>query len=156
MIFYNGEGDEVGGLIFDGKRENGVASAGAGMLFDRFKQDQIVGITYDEGKGRYSAGFHVWDRPDTPLSALMGRLDAIQAMKTNEEKEKAYKAIADEGLAGAARVFIGRSSDESAKVVLSDKNGKPRLVLAVDAGGAPSIQMLDENGKVVSEPGKAK
>jgi len=157
MVFYNGEGDEVGGIVFDGKRSpSGTPSAGGGILFDRYKQDQIVGILYEEGNGRHAAGLHVWDRPDAPLSKLMDRLAEIEAMKTNEEKSKAYKAIEDEGLAGSRRVFVGRSADDAAKLVLSDRKGKPRLVLAVDASGNPSIQLLDENGKLVSEMPKGK
>lgn len=44
MIFFNDEGDEVGGLIFSGRRQDGRARATASLTFDQWKQDQTVAL----------------------------------------------------------------------------------------------------------------
>jgi hypothetical protein len=46
------------------------------------------------------------------------------------------------------RFFAGKMVDDSI-VRLSDRQGRPRLVLKVDAAGAATIECLDEAGKVV-------
>ena len=49
---------------------------------------------------------------------------------------------------GGERMFAGKQL-EDAVVRLADKQGRPRLVMRVGADGAPSIEFLDETGKVV-------
>src|SRR4029078_12885585 len=71
LLFFNEEGDEVGGLTFTGREVNGVRRADAGLMFDQFKQDQTIGFSYSEGNGRRSAGVQVWDSSDTRLSELI-------------------------------------------------------------------------------------
>src|SRR5688500_5818788 len=56
LLFFNEEGDEVGGLTFTGREVNGAGRANAGLMFDQFKQDQTIGISYSEADGRRAAG----------------------------------------------------------------------------------------------------
>jgi len=56
LLFFNEEGDEVGGLSYTGREVNGRGRANSGLMFDQFKQDQTVGITYSETDGRRTAG----------------------------------------------------------------------------------------------------
>ncbi len=76
MLFFNDEGDEVGGLTFTGREANGTRQANAGLMFDQLKQDQTIGFSYSEGNGRRTAGFQVWDRSDTRLGDLIDKLNA--------------------------------------------------------------------------------
>lgn len=39
------EGDECGGLVFGGKKVGDEYSAGGALLFDQYKQDQVLGIS---------------------------------------------------------------------------------------------------------------
>jgi hypothetical protein len=52
VLFFNEEGDEVGGLTFTGREVDGVRRANAGIMFDQFKQDQTIGFSYTENDGR--------------------------------------------------------------------------------------------------------
>src|SRR5699024_6590023 len=62
MIFYNGEGDECGGLIYGSEKdEEGNVFAGASLTFDQYKQDQVVQVHYKEDKGQKLYGFSVYD-----------------------------------------------------------------------------------------------
>lgn len=151
LLFFNEEGDEVGGLAFTGREVNGVPQANASLMFDQFKQDQTIGISYSEGAGRRSAGFQVWDRSDTVrLSELIEKLNAANKIEDRDGRDKAIAAIRAAAPPAPRRVFVGKNPDRAATVSLADGNGKPRLTLTVDPAGNPRIEFLDEAGKVVS------
>ena len=151
MLFFNDEGDEVGGLTYTGTVTNGRGRANAGIMFDQLKQDQTVGISYNESNGQRSAGFQVWDRSDTVrLSELITKLNAANKIPAGPERDKAIADIRSTAPAGPRRVFVGKATDKSATIVLADAAGKPRLTLTVDATGNPRIEFLDDAGKVIA------
>lgn len=150
LLFFNEEGDEVGGLTFTGREVNGVRRADAGLMFDQFKQDQTIGFSYTEGGGRRSAGFQVWDRSDTRLSELIEKLNAANKIEDRAERDKAIAAVRATAPPGPRRVFVGKNGERAATVSLADADGKPRLTMTVDATGNPRIEFLDASGKVVS------
>ena len=150
LLFFNEDGDEVGGLTYTGREVDGAARANAGIMFDQFKQDQTIGISYSETAGRRTAGLQVWDRADSRLSELIDKLNAANKIENPAEREKALAAIRASAPPGPRRLFAGKLPDRSATVSLSDAAGKPRLNLTVDAGGNPRIEFLDESGKIVS------
>jgi hypothetical protein len=149
LLFFNDEGDEVGGLTITGQVRDGARRASAGLMFDQLKQDQTIGLTYSEGNGQRTAGLQVWDRSDRPLSELIEQLNAATRIADPAEREAAIKKVRDAAPAGPRRVFVGKTADRSANISLADANGKPRLTLTVDATGSPRIEFLDENGKIV-------
>ena len=149
LLFFNDEGDEVGGLTITGQVRDGARRASAGLMFDQLKQDQTIGLMYSEGNGQRTAGLQVWDRSDRPLSELIEQLNAANRIADPAEREAAIKKIRDTTPAGPRRVFVGKTADRSANISLADANGKPRLTLTVDATGSPRIEFLDENGKIV-------
>lgn len=150
LLFFNEEGDEVGGLTYTGREVDGRGRANAGIMFDQFKQDQTIGISYSERDGRRTAGLQVWDRADTRLSELIEQLNAANKLTDPVERQKALAAARASAPPGPRRLFAGKLPDRSATVSLSDAAGKPRLTLTVDAGGNPRIEFLDDQGKVVS------
>jgi hypothetical protein len=149
MLFFNEAGDECGGLSFSGNQKDGKGNAGALLAFDRFRQDQTVGIQYGESNGQYFAGMRVWDRPDVSLGPVIDKLATIEKMSEGPEKTAAMKALRETaGAAVADRVMVGRDREQTALVRLSDGKGRPRLKLSVDAAGVPKLEFFDEAGKV--------
>jgi hypothetical protein len=146
MLFFNDEGDEVGGLTYTGSDDNG-RRATAGIMFDQLKQDQTVGISYNEANGQRSAGLQVWDRSEEPLSNLIRALNDANALPEGAQRDAAIKAARAKAPAGPRRVFVGKNTDKASTVSLADGQGRPRLVLRVNEGGAASIEFLDVNGK---------
>jgi hypothetical protein len=145
MLFYNGKGDESGGMGFGSEAEKGGAfRASSQFMFDQYNQDQAVGILYSDNNGKRTAGLRVWDRADMPLDELYAKFGELRGA----EREAAIKKLVEQGMVGAGRVFVGKLPDKSASLVLSDTKGKPRLTVSVDAEGNPKISFLDENGKV--------
>jgi hypothetical protein len=148
MLFFNDEGDEVGGLTYTGTDDNG-RRANAGIMFDQLKQDQTIGISYSENNGQRSAGLQVWDRSEQPLSDLIRALNQANALPEGPERDAAVKAVRAKAPAGPRRLFAGKNSDKSATVALADGQGRPRLILRVAEDGASSIEFLDASGKPV-------
>lgn len=150
MLFFNDEGDEVGGLTFTGRTGEKTRRANAGIMFDQLNQDQTIGISYSETDGRRTAGLNVWDRADSPLSDLIKQLNEANRMTDVAARDARLKEISASAPPGPRRVFVGKNADRSATVSLADAAGRPRLRLTVDAAGNPRIEFLDEAGKVVT------
>src|SRR5471030_1576737 len=128
MIFFNEQGDEVGGLIYAGlKKDSSSYSQVMHLSFDQLKQNQVIGLDYnDNGKSRY-AGLRVWDRPaNIPFSKQLDLLEAMVANKQNSHKTDSLRQLLydaqNKGENGVERLFIG-SKDQVAQIQLKDKNG---------------------------------
>ncbi len=148
MLFFNDEGDEVGGLTYTGSDDSG-RRANAGIMFDQLKQDQTIGISYSENNGQRSAGLQVWDRSEQPLSDLIRGLNDANALPEGPARDAAVKAVRAKAPPGPRRMFVGKNADKASTVSLADGQGRPRLVLRVNEDGASSIEFLDVNGKTV-------
>src|SRR5262249_671525 len=149
IIFYNDQGDEDGGLVFSGREKDGKSIAGAALLFDQFNQDQTIGIMYNESDGRRTAGLRVWDRPDTPLTKSIDKIEPIMKMQDGPERTEAIRKLRQAGELGADRLFVGKMNDRSAAVILADAMGRPRIKMTVDAAGTSRLEFLDEQGRTV-------
>lgn len=147
MIFYNGEGDESGGLVNDSQVVDGKQQAYGLLTFDQYKQDQTLVLQYFQDGSTRGVGFRVQDRPETPLSQIWPEYQAILAMKPGPEKDKALAAF-EKKYPNPQRVFVGKSTDKASVVTLADGQGRPRLVLRVAENGSPQLQFLDAKGKV--------
>jgi len=149
MLFFNDEGDEVGGLTYSGREQGGERRASSGIAFDQLKQDQIVAISYSESGGQRTAGLEVWDRSDTRLSELIDKLNAANRIEDAAAREAAIRTIRAAAPPAPRRVFVGKNAERAAIVSLADANGRVRLTLTVDPGGDASIAFLDDQGKIV-------
>jgi hypothetical protein len=149
IIFFNDEGDEVGGLTYSGNVANGQRTAQAGVTFDQLKQDQTIGLRYSESNGQRTAALEVWDRSERPLSELIDKLNAANRLTDPNQREAAIRAARADAPPAPRRVFVGKNAERAATVSLADANGKPRLTLTVDLDGNPRIESLDAGGNVV-------
>ncbi|HYR93210.1 MAG TPA: hypothetical protein VEP48_03300 [Methylomirabilota bacterium] len=150
IYFYNDQGDECGGLIFRGKRdEQGRYRAGAALLFDRFEQDQTIGMAYSETDGELSAKFSVWDRPSVALADLLDRYTELEAMPDGDKRRHLIDEMRQGGLLGTTRLTMGLERDGDAAVVLYDAMQRERLRIVVGRDGRPRIEFLDEHAEVV-------
>lgn len=148
MIFYNGLGDENGGLIFGAVTGGGKYGAYAGLSFDQYQQSQAIGLIYNDHSGSREVGLSVWDRPETPMNALMARSEAVERMADGREKEEARRSLRAAEFS-PTRIFVGKDKDRDTKVTLYDAKGNARINMVVDSGGVPRLDFLNENGKVI-------
>lgn len=151
FLFFNQQGDEVGGMTFDADKDGDKWSAGASMTFDQYQQDQTIGLMYSEQDGKRAAGLRVWDRPNANMLPAIELSDRAANAKTDAEREKIRAEMMDLAKTWGPqgeRLFAGKVLDDSV-VRLADKQGRPRLILKVDGAGEPSVEFLDDAGKVV-------
>jgi hypothetical protein len=140
MLFFNEEGTENGGLIFGGKKApDGTVSSYGHLSFDRYLQDQVFTEDASEEGAQKEAGISIVDRPDWPIT------DVLSLPQSD------WKAFAASHSSPHQRIRLGRNADQSASLVLKDTDGRPRMVLQVAADGTPTLQLLNGEGKVVSQ-----
>src|SRR5437868_3485195 len=120
ILFFNNQGDEAGGVTLAGRDANGQRGAEAGLMFDQLGQDQTIGFEYTEENGQRTAAFKVWDRPDAPLADLVEQLNGANAIQDRTEREAAVARIRAAAPKPAQRVFVGKTRDRVASVVLAD------------------------------------
>lgn len=152
MIFFNQQGDEVGGLVYEGERRDSSYRAFGHLSFDQWKQNQVVAVQYQDNGQSRSAGVRVWDRPTEHSLEEQFRL-ALQlrtmppgAARDSVDRDRLRVRTA---VQGTPRMFLG-SEDRVAKLELRDAAGRVRLRLQVDSSGAGRIAFLDSVGRVTS------
>ncbi|GAA4043751.1 hypothetical protein GCM10022409_32250 [Hymenobacter glaciei] len=165
MLFYNDKGEECGGLIFGGQKDkNGQVSAGGHFSLDRFGQDQVIALNYQEHGGNYRAGLTFNDAPDASMTAV----DEQYKNATPDERQQARRA----GKIGLLpRMYLGTTLGRSSAMIMADQHGenrvmllanneqstldfkdsqgRTRLSLGVDKNNQPVLRFLDEAGKEV-------
>lgn len=144
ILFYNEKGDECGGLVYASTEQADKYSAGAGLLFDKYNGDQVLGIVYNEGGAKRDVGFYVWDQPDVSREEQKKNWDEAQKLKPGPQRDALMQQAN-----GQRRVYIGRSIDKSATITLFDPNNRPRLRMIVEPDGEPKLEFLDASGKVI-------
>jgi hypothetical protein len=152
MIFFNEQGDEVGGLIYNGIKKDSGYSALGHLSFDQWKQNQVVALQYLDNGTTRRAGLRVWDRPtDVSFDKQLDRsLRMSESSGTEREAiRKEIEAARTRGELGNERLFVG-SQDQTAQIQLRDKQGRVRLRLYVDGKDVARLEFLDETGKVMS------
>ena len=154
IIFFNDEGTENGGLTITGRRDSttGRFQASSSWSFDQFDQDQILTLAYAENNGQRRTGITIMDRAERNIYDLVMQRDSI----TNAIQDTAARRVALTRLMGpvngvplaANRLYVGRDVAKSSVVNLFDPLGRLRLRLRVDSLGRPSMDFLDDAGRV--------
>ena len=151
MLFLDDEGTEMGGLIFGGSKDkDGKIQANGHLSFDQYMQDQIFSLDAGrEGNSRWSA-MTFSDRGDYSITEIFDLLQKTKGLP-DAERAAAIGKFQETHPGDHARVTIGRARDNSSVLRLKDPEGRDRILLKVDAGGHPTVQLLDEHGVVMSQ-----
>jgi hypothetical protein len=157
MIFFDGKGDEVGGMLMGVRETEQGFQASRHISLDGYKQDQTVVLAHYQDPNGALSGLMVSDRPrDRSVLEAMAEL-GLEPGATREEMQEAIMALPEEGrnellleLFGVNRVFVGSSRQDEASLALRDGMGRPRILLSVPSEGEPSIRVLDEEGNEVA------
>jgi len=150
MIFFNTEGDECGGLVYDGTKKE----AGMVLSIDQYKNDQIMQLQYQQDSGASltrSYGFKLWDRSDRfTFQNELDYFDSLQNLHDTAALRKGADSLIKSGSLGVERLFLGRTKDGNTGLFLRDDKGIPRLRICVSKDNRPLIQVLDDNGQPVA------
>jgi hypothetical protein len=156
FIYFDGRGDEVGGLMLVTRDGSAGTSVARFLTFDGHDHQETVVLGHTQGPQGTVSGLRVIGH--TPGATLVGALAelGLEPGATRAELQEAIATIPEEQrastlrrLAGATRVEVGSAINGSAGVTLRDREGRPRVILEAPATGAPSLRFLDENGDIV-------
>lgn len=150
MLFFDNEGSENGGLIFGGsKGADGKPISYGHLSFDKYMQTQTLVIEAQQHDGGYSKGLSILDQPDYPTTdefPLRAEIDANPG-----KRAELLKAFCAAHACAEERLDLGESPDKAVYLVLKDRQGRKRLVLAVQPDGTPVLRFFDAQGKIIHQ-----
>ena len=165
MLFFNEDGIECGGFIYDGQKKKNGHSSGLSLTYDQYDGDQVMQLLnedYKEGDKRFvSSSLMFNDRPSKEsqikTGEIMKELDELGKKDPKAADEK-YKMYEVQGLLGGApRIMLGKSRSENNGLFLFDNKGMPRAMFYVDKENNTKLDFFDEKGKTITSlPGKEK
>ena len=160
MLFRNEEGEECGGLIYNGKKTATGQESDAGLTFDQYNQDQVININHSESvdsdRSAINDGITIIQRPDYTKKKEEYKLYAdIENMNvTKEQKDSVKGYYADQGVVSRRRLFLG--VDRGVKnnkpynetgLFIKNKMGNIIMKIFVDYDNIPHFEVYDPNGK---------
>lgn len=153
ILFNNDEGTENGGLIFGGKKDkNGVTHSWGHLSFDEYNRDQTL-VIESNSDGNSRDTYYAIKDDDAPWSLtpeVSAEWQRAKAMPSGPERTAAIKAWRTKYPGGIIdRASLGRSDDKAVALTLRDQKGRARLIARVAANGEPTLEFLDDQGKVV-------
>ena len=165
MLFFNEDGIECGGFIYDGQKTKNGHSSGLSLTYDQYDGDQVMQLLtqdYLEGDKRsVTSGLMFNDRPSKEsqirTAEIMKELDELGKKDPKAADEK-YKLYESQGLVGGApRVMLGKSRSDNNGLFLFDDKGMPRAMFYVDKENNAKLDFFDEKGNTIdSFPKKIK
>src|SRR5437773_4007545 len=165
LIFLNHEGEECGGLTYDGDKIAGGQRAESDLTLDQFHQDQNVVLEHHELKDSQTSrtidGVAINARPDwTRVKEEYKIYDELDKMKGSDaERDAARLDYARQGKVTTRRLFVGVRRGATAKESYDDTGlfirntwGREAIKLFVDKENKPHLQVFDPLGeKIVYE-----
>lgn len=158
MLFFNEDGIECGGFIYDGQKDAKGHSAGLSLTYDQYDGDQVMQLLTQDyqqnGKRMVSSSLMFNDRPakesQMQTAKLMKELDEL-SKKDPKAMELKYQEYQEQGLLGGVpRMMLGKSRSENNGLFLFDSNGMPKAMFYVDKQNNAKLEFFDEQGNVVA------
>jgi hypothetical protein len=148
IIFFNSQGDECGGLVYDGNAKE------AGMVYsiDKYKDDQIMQLQYMENTQDKSRkyGLQLWEYgKEDAIAERYDRFEKIGQLKNDSLSRIEFERMRKEGLMANERLFVGKTFNNEVGLFIKDKNGIPRIKVYVNKQNEPRIEFLDTAGNLI-------
>ncbi len=131
------------GVIVKGKEQPKSDRPQAGMLFYNDEGSENGGLIFG---GRKDASGKVLDSGGSLSFDKYGANQIVQLAGVDDSTDRfAGLAVSD----GERRIWVGRTGDGEASIVLTDGTGRQRVVIAAPSSGTPRLEFFDEAGQVV-------
>lgn len=156
MLYFNEDGYECGGLIYDGAKNENGHSSGLSLTYDRYDGDQVMQLkTTDRARGdkrKVSSALMFSDRTENvsqeEVNKIMAEIESITDKKLRRQKRKEYY---DKGLIGGTpRILLGKTGSQNNGLFLFGDNGKPKAMFYVDKSNKVKLEVYDDQGKVTN------
>jgi hypothetical protein len=156
IIFFDGKGDEVGGLAFANfKEDNSPFQAIRHLAFDGFRQDEVITLSHFVQNGKSRKGVYIYDRPDVTIMDAFKETginpkDAPDILRQKLDQFKNKNPERHNKLWGnPRRIAVQTNEENEAELLLGDADGNIRLRFVVKPDGNAVIEFLDVEGNVV-------
>ncbi len=163
MLFYNEDGMECGGFIYDGKKREDGHSSGLSLTFDKYDGDQAMQLLHTDskknGKRRVRSSLRFNDLPEnatqTNVKEAWKELDEIKDKKV---WKKTYDEYVKRGIIGITkRLEVGNlGKGRPNGMFLYDDSGNMRAMFCIDSANNVRLEMFDSNGNKVNSWPSAK
>ena len=151
VLFYNRDGDEAGGLLFDNDATDTLVSAFGQLSLDRYGSDQVAALRYLESPDGWESGLQISHFAKGALFEWHASRDSLLRLPPTQ-RDSAIRRLRErffrEGKFEVKRVFVGQAGRD-AILRMNDTRGRPRILMVVDSLDVPRIQILDDKGKVI-------
>jgi len=162
MIFLNDDENEMGGVLWAGKKIGDNYLQEFYFSIDPYLQNELVSFYVSDQNGKREVRFTLFDRPFDPdgFKNLINSYDQYIKVKEKEpEKAKEImqhvnnyiKKFVANGTWEPQRFVLVKRQDGYAGIKLYDKGGRLKVEVCVDSSGTPSVEFYNERGKVVKE-----
>lgn len=158
MLFFNEDGIECGGFIYDGKKNENGHSSGLSLTYDQYDGDQVMQLLtqdVEQGDKRFvSSTLAFNDRPSKE-----SQLKTMEIMKELEElgkkdptaMQKKHKEYKTQGLLGGVpRVMLGKSRSQNNGLFLFDDKGIPKAMFYVNKENNAKLDFFDDKGNIIA------
>lgn len=158
MLFFNEDGIECGGFIYDGQKKANGHSSGLSLTYDQYDGDQVMQLlTQDQQQGdqRFvSSSLAFNDRPgkesQSKTKEILSELEELRK-KDPQAMQQKYKEYEQQGLLGGVpRVMLGKSRNQNNGLFLFDDKGQPRAMLYVDKANNAKLEFYNEKGTTIA------
>lgn len=156
IIFFDGKGDEVGGLAFANfHNEESPFQAIRHLAFDGYRQDEVITLSHFIQNGKSRKGVYIYDRPDVALMDAF-KETGISPEDTPDILGEKLSQFSEENperhselWGNPRRVAVQTNEENEAELLLGDAEGNIRLRFVVKPDGDAFIEFLDEEENVV-------
>lgn len=150
MIFFNDDGDECGGLVYDGNKKE----ASFTYSIDQYKNDQIMQLQYDQDNSTQqrvrSYGLKVWDRRDDfGLTDIERAIDSLKGLHDTAVFAAGIKKLRAEGAFSTERLFLGKTGARQVGLFIRDNKGRPRIEIGLDSSNNMVLHAFDSSGRII-------
>ena len=156
MLYFNEDGLEAGGLIYDGAKNENGHSSGLSLTYDRYDGDQVMQlITTDEARGderTVSSSLRFSDRTANVSIEETHKIFAeIESIKDKKLRRQKYREYSDQGLIGGTpRILLGKTSGQNNGLFLFGNDGKRKGNFYVDKDNNVKLEVYDDQGNVTN------
>lgn len=158
IIFFDGEGDEVGGMAFSNNLDSDWQQGIRHLAFDGFNQDEVITFSHFIKNDSVSrTGLYISERPSihifdafNEIGLLPNDNEATLRKKVNQFKKDNPQRF-EEIWQLKPRISVHKDEKGDAEINLQDGERKVRIKIFVKDNGESGIHFFDENGKVTKE-----
>lgn len=157
MLFFNEEGMECGGFIYDGQKKAEGHSSGLSLTYDQFDGDQVMQlITQDQKEGdkrTVSSSLIFNDRPlkesQDKTHRIIAELEELRKKDPAAAEQKSREYQQQGIIGGAPRIMLGKSRSQNNGLFLFDDQGKIKAMFYVDKMNNAKLDFFDDKGNVI-------